>query len=1246
MNVEAQVNLGVVPRMITLNSTVQIDGAVGGNGGGITKAGGGLLLLTNAANSYSGPTTVAGGILRPTVSGAIPAGANLNVGSSINLGTATLDLAADNVPLTVSTLTMGGISGASGSGWSLVNTGTAVLTLGGNSVTYATSGANAYGAVIAGNLALGLTSTTATFNIANSSGSEAMPDMTISANISGPAGVGLTKSGAGILLLSGNNSYSGTTAVSGGALLISGSNVTSGPTAITSGTLMARNAGALGGKANTGGVSLAAGQNFSYYPATDSPLAIGGNLVIASSGTVIGGAIGSTATSSAINVAGTATITGTSSVLVNVYGVSGAAPASGTYTLIQGGAGSALNSVTAPTLGKVYGNTNFTVGSLTASSTAVQLAVTSQPALTTAYWRGGLSGAPQVWAASQGTSGGASNWSTTSGGSSSTAQVLVPGPTTNVFFYAPAGGTADSASPNTTTLGADTSINSLTLDDFVNNALVLNADGYALTLGTGGISLLGGLQNQTVTINPNVNLNGAQTWTNNTPSFNLSGTNYSNNILLVNGNVNNNGYLLTVNAVAGQYVNIQGAISGSGGLTKTGGQILYLQDANTYTGPTTILGGTLQLQTYGAISQSSAVTLNNGASLLLVNANANDSLVNRVGNSAPFTVYGGSFQFDNSSGINLLYAQAIGPVALAGGQFDVILNNNQTCANNSQILTLGGLSQSGAAVVTFSAPAAGLNATTNVIQVGGATQTPAGQIIGPWATTGYNNGDQRDYAVYNAAGQIVPAGIAGSTPSTWTNPSHAYTLGTAIGTQTNATLSNTVTMAALRDNGNSDTLSLGAYNLQTSGILDGGSNNSFTINSTTGVVRQNGTNPANLYVTVGNNNSANVVINAPIVDNAGALTLVKSGYNPLYLNGANSYSGGLVLNAGTTYFNSVTAAGAGMLTFAGGSLDQNAQAALANAGNNPITINADFTFGAATNNALNLGTGAVSLGTSPGTLRTIYVNNAALLTLGGAIGNGTTANSLTKANGGTLVLGGNNTYSGATTVAGGNLVLAGSNAYAGGTTVSGGALTARNAGALGSGSLTLAANTTFNYSPTADAPLAVSGLSLSGASGTVILGGAIGGGTASAAINVSGLASVAAGNAVKLNIFGINGTTPVTGAYTLLQAAPGSTLSTGTGYGVNYVYNNTNFSIGTPSVSATAVTVPVTSATALTTAYWMGGLSGANRVWAASNGASASNWATASGGAVQALVPGPNTSVVFNGTGYSNSANPSTLART
>jgi autotransporter-associated beta strand protein/YVTN family beta-propeller protein len=100
-------------------------------------------------------------------------------------------------------------------------------------------------------------------------------------------------------------------------------------------------------------------------------------------------------------------------------------------------------------------------------------------------------------------------------------------------------------------------------------------------------------------------------------------------------------------------------------------------------------------------------------------------------------------------------------------------------------------------------------------------------------------------------------------------------------------------------------------------------------------------------------------------------------------------------------------------------------------------VNANFTFTGSNN--LNLGTAGVSLGTAAGTSRTVTVS-AGTLTVGGVIANGTTANALTKAGGGTLTLTGANTYSGATTINAGTLTLSGTGSLASSTlTTAGGA---------------------------------------------------------------------------------------------------------------------------------------------------------------------------------------------------------------
>jgi outer membrane autotransporter protein len=129
--------------------------------GGLTKLGAGTLVLSGT-NSYAGPTTVSGGTLRAGQAGAFSAGSAITIASG-----ATLDLAGFDQ-------TIGSLAGAGA-----VTLGSGTLTAGGNNAS-----------------------------------------TTFSGTISGTGG--LTKTGTGMLILSGTSTYSGATTVSAGTLYING----------------------------------------------------------------------------------------------------------------------------------------------------------------------------------------------------------------------------------------------------------------------------------------------------------------------------------------------------------------------------------------------------------------------------------------------------------------------------------------------------------------------------------------------------------------------------------------------------------------------------------------------------------------------------------------------------------------------------------------------------------------------------------------------------------------------------------------------------------------------------------------------------------------------------------------------------------------------------------------------------------------------------------------------------------------
>jgi fibronectin-binding autotransporter adhesin len=358
----------------------------------------------------------------------------------------------------------------------------------------------------------------------------------------------LTTGGTGVTILADGNSYNGGTTVS-------------------SGKLQAENANALG----SGNVTVQKGAALNYQASADSPLTIGGTVTI-NSGTLaggpttaIGGSIGSTTTSSQINVTGNATATA-GAVNVNVYGENGVSPASGTYVLVQGNGGSnSLNTATYA-LGTVYDNTNFTVSGVSATAGQIDAAIASATALSgNVYWVGGLAGNSNVWAASNGST--ASNWATSAGGSS---QALVPGAGTTLNFT-----TSEANAANNSVLGANMSVGGVVIGD-TNHGVSIYSDGNTLTVGSGGITV-----NSSVplsTIGANVSLNGNQTWTDN-----------SSNPLVVTGD-----------------------ISGTGSLTIAGTGQIVLTGVDSYTGGTTVNSGTLTAENAYAIG-GGTLTIANGA---------------------------------------------------------------------------------------------------------------------------------------------------------------------------------------------------------------------------------------------------------------------------------------------------------------------------------------------------------------------------------------------------------------------------------------------------------------------------------------------------------------------------------------------------------------------------------------------------------------------------------------------------------
>jgi autotransporter-associated beta strand protein len=163
--------------------------------------------------------------------------------------------------------------------------------------------------------------------------------------------------------------------------------------------------------------------------------------------------------------------------------------------------------------------------------------------------------------------------------------------------------------------------------------------------------------------------------------------------------------------------------------------------------------------------------------------------------------------------------------------------------------------------------------------------------------------------------------------------------------------------------------------------------------------------------------SGNITTGKGIVSGSGG-SIIKNGAGSLTLGtsdaGAQTFTGGVTLNAGTLTLGAATALGTGALSINGGTIDVLVSNTTPN--NNTQNWNGDFTF--AGTNTWNTGTGAVTMNAS----RQVTVN-ASTMTVGGVIGESASGFGLTKAGAGTLALNGANTFTGTTTVKAGTLLL-------------------------------------------------------------------------------------------------------------------------------------------------------------------------------------------------------------------------------
>ncbi len=446
------------------------------------------------------------------------------------------------------------------------------------------------------------------------------------------------------------------------------------------------------------------------------------------------------------------------------------------------------------------------------------------------------------------------------------------------------------------------------------------------------------------------------------------------------------------NTIGGAIVNGVSATS----LSKTGTGKWVLGGTNTFTGATSVAGGTLMLD----------YSTNNSS---------------KLADLGILTMAGGTLDLSGGT-----HTEAVASTTLAAGTASTI-----TSSSLGSVLQMGLITANAGATLNIATPGIATTDSNNVngilgvwATVGGAdwainsTDLALGSIA---AYTGYTDIDARGPTSTIADGpatnvRIVADGASGNIAL----GASTVTINTLL--QSNATIAATIDTAS--------------KNLITDAIWVPAGKAGIIIGATVGdgtltPIASSGT------LLLQNDSNNDQTINA-VLSNNGSSLISKAGIGTLILNATNTYAGGTSLGAGTLVIGNSSALGSGTLTVTGGSVAATGTQITTNL----VNANGDFAIG---------GTGALTLGDMTlNANRNITNNNTISTTTLGYI-SGTTRNLTISGNGNTEVAGVIGTTTGTLTKNGsGSLTLSASNTYTGITTINGGTLQLGNGGSFGS----------------------------------------------------------------------------------------------------------------------------------------------------------------------------------------------------
>ncbi|ECD6374573.1 autotransporter-associated beta strand repeat-containing protein [Salmonella enterica subsp. enterica serovar Kentucky] len=640
-------------------------------------------------------------------------------------------------------------------------------------------------------------------------------------------------------------------------------------------------------------------------------------------------------------------------------------------------------------------------------------------------------------------------------------------------------------------------------------------DNATLELNTGGDfdNNIGGTGSVVKSGDKTLTLSGANSYTGGTTIS--GGTLVATNVeVLGSGDVTDNA-VLELNT-GGDFTN---AISGSGQVVKSGDKTLTLSGANSYTGGTTISGGTLVASNVEALGTGD---ITDNATLEL---NAGGDFANNIGGTGSVVKSGdktltlsGSNTYTGGTTISGGTLVATNVEALGTGNVTdnatLELSTGGDFANN--IGGTGSVVKSGDETLTLS----GANSYTGGTTISGGTLVASNvEALGTGdvtdnATLELNTGGDFDNAI-SGSGQVVKSGDKTLTLSGANSYSGATTIsgGTLVATNVDALGSGDVTDDAtleLNTGGTFDNAISGSGQVVKSG------DETLTLSGTNtysgGTLISGGTLVASNVEALGTGDVTNDAVlelnTGGTFDNAisGSGQVVKSGDKMLTLSGANSYSGGTLISDGTLVASNVEALGSGDVTNdavlelnTGGTFDNviSGSGKVEKSGDDALTLSGSNTYTGGT-----LISGGTLVASNVEALGTGDVTDNATLALnaGGDFTNNIGGTGRVEKSGDqTLTLSGSNTYTGGTLISSGTLVatsvdalgtgnvtnnatlalntggdfinniggtgrveksgddaltLSGSNTYTGGTLISGGTLVANDVNALGTGDVT------------------------------------------------------------------------------------------------------------------------------------------------------------------------------------------------